>query len=167
MGIIQSSINQTLGTAAIAARLSPTYEKRQKLNAVEKKENILLQQQEIKGNKFKEIKNNADNTPIEDKKIIVTDLQKSYKDAIDVLEEHFSIDPTKELYDSLSKIKSEYEKINPSIEGFLEKANTNVQKDAEMAQKISLGKAVMKENNRRASERYMRRFKDIKKNIRR
>lgn len=163
MGIIQSSINQTLGTAAIAARLSPTYEKRQKLNAVEKKENILLQQQEIKANKFKEIKDNADNTPIEDKKTIVTDLQKSYKDAIDVLEEHFSIDPTKELYDSLSKIKSEYEKVNPAIERFLEKASTNIQKDAETAQKISLGKAIMKENNRRSSERYMRRFKDIKK----
>lgn len=41
MGVIQSAINQALGTAGIAARLSPGLEKRQELKNLEKQEKSL------------------------------------------------------------------------------------------------------------------------------
>lgn len=41
MGVIQSAINQTIGTAGIVARLSPNFEKKAELRKIEKKERIL------------------------------------------------------------------------------------------------------------------------------
>ena len=38
MGIIQSAVNQTLGTVGIAARLSPDYETKQELHKLKKEE---------------------------------------------------------------------------------------------------------------------------------
>lgn len=46
MGVIQSAINQVLGTAGIAARLSPEYETKQELYKLEKEEQVLSKQSE-------------------------------------------------------------------------------------------------------------------------
>ena len=46
MGIIQSAINQALGTAGMAARLSPGYETRQELYKLGKQEKFLKEQEE-------------------------------------------------------------------------------------------------------------------------
>ena len=46
MGIIQNAINQTLGTAGIAARLSPHLEKRQELRKLKKESKALESLQE-------------------------------------------------------------------------------------------------------------------------
>ena len=49
MGVIQSAINQMLGTAGIATRLSPGFETKQELYKLGKQEKILQEQQSILG----------------------------------------------------------------------------------------------------------------------
>lgn len=46
MGVIQSAINQALGTAGIVARLSPEYETKQELYKLRKEEQVLSKQSE-------------------------------------------------------------------------------------------------------------------------
>lgn len=49
MGVIQNAINQVLGTAGIAARLSPEYETKQELYRLGKKESALSMQRKALG----------------------------------------------------------------------------------------------------------------------
>ena len=89
MGVIQNAINQMLGTAGIAARLSPEYETKQELHKLGKQETALsLQQESLPTLDPKEFE--------EGKTIAAKQHQEILKKQAEVAQRQFELNPTKE-----------------------------------------------------------------------
>ena len=99
MGVIQNAMNQLLGTASIAARLSPNYETKQELHKLGKQEKALGLQQKslptISADEFNEGKTIAAK---QHKEI----LQKQ----VEVAQRQFELEPTKESMRKVSLARS-------------------------------------------------------------
>ena len=95
MGIIQSAVNQTLGTVGIAARLSPDYETKQELHKLKKEEKATnLQLKEL------------ENVSLEDR----TAQAKLKSDAIqkqaEIAQRQFELKPSKKSFSKARDLRS-------------------------------------------------------------
>ena len=102
MGVIQNAINQTLGTAAIAARLLPEYETKQELYKLGKQEHVLSKQ--------------SDAAKLVGKEATDPDLIRNVGEIkereMELSKKKFQLDPTEENFQAAVKKQQSYRSFN-------------------------------------------------------
>ena len=108
MGVLQNSINSLLGTAAIAAKLSPKLEKQREISNLENKSDVYRQQITTQTRALYE--KVPEDAPERVKKDLKESREKafegrqgSYEKLIETQKQAFDIDPSMERYQKLEK----------------------------------------------------------------
>lgn len=120
MGVIQSSINQMLGTAGIAARLSPGYEKRQKLHELKQEEKVLNQQ----GASAKLIGKDAKDPDT------LRSLGNIKERQMDLASQQFQLNPNEESFNKMIQLQKSYRSFN-NYEALMQRQQEALRKVAE------------------------------------
>ena len=102
MGAIQNAINQTLGTAGIAARLSPEYETKQELYKLGKEEQLLSKQ----GEAAKLVGKGATDPDL------IRNIGEIVQREMELAKKKFQLDPTKENFQSAVQKQQSYRSLN-------------------------------------------------------
>lgn len=109
MGAIQNAINQTLGTAAIAGRLSPGLEKQQELRDIKKAMAGYKKQANT-------LDSEAAGKPLSDE---ILNLDESLgRNIVEKSQRRFELDPSKENYDKLQNNINAYNKVKEDRKSF-------------------------------------------------
>lgn len=125
MGVIQNAINQMLGTAGIAARLSPDYETKQELHKLGKQEQILSKQAE-----------SAELRGIE--QVTDPDLLRNIGDIkerqLDLAKRKFQLAPTKEGFQDVVSKQQSYRRFNQIEDILVQKQDQALNQSAQISE---------------------------------
>lgn len=125
MGVIQNAINQMLGTAGIAARLSPDYETKQELHKLGKQQQILDKQAESAELRGTEQVTDPD---------LLRNLGDIKERQLDLSKRKFQLAPTKEGFQDVVSKQQSYRRFNKMEDILLQKQDQALNQAAQKSE---------------------------------